>query len=106
LYLSAERTGVKGRAELKGLPALEMSPDLVVEILSPSNTRRDIENKLDDYRSLGVLETWLVSSEAETIEIVQLATDEAATGAVFGVDGVLRSEALGGFSLPIREIFG
>ena len=106
LYLSAERTGVKERAELKGLPALEMSPDLVVEILSPSNTRRDIENKLDDYRSLGVLETWLVSSEAETIEIVQLATDEAATGAVFGVDGVLRSEALGGFSLPIREIFG
>ena len=37
LYLSAERTGVKERAELKGLPALEMSPDLVVEILSPSN---------------------------------------------------------------------
>ena len=36
LYLSAERTGVKGRAELKGLPALEMSPDLVVEILPPA----------------------------------------------------------------------
>ena len=106
LYLNAERTGIRGRAQLQGIQFLEIAPDLVVEILSPSNTRRDIESKLEDYMNIGVRECWLVSPEAETIEIVLLSAEEAATEAIFGVDGTLRSEVLGGFSLPIREIFG
>jgi len=106
LYLSAERTGIKGVSELQALQALETPPDLVVEILSPSNTRREIGTKLDDYCRAGVLECWLVSSEAETIEVLRLSTDEAITEAIFGVDGTLHSEILGDFSLPMKELFG
>ena len=106
LYLSGERTGISGRAGLRGLQFLEMAPDLVVEILSPSNTRREIGNKLEDYRRVGALECWLVSPEAETIEVLRLSTEEAVTEAIFGVDGTLNSEVLSDFSLPIRELFG
>ena len=106
LYLSAERTGIKGRDQLRGLQFLEIPPDLVVEVLSPSNTRRDIEDKLADYRQIGVQECWLVSPEAETIEVLSLSPEEAATEAIFGVDSSLRSEVLGDFMLPIRDIFG
>ena len=106
LYLSAERTGIKGRAELRGLQYLEIPPDLVVEVLSPSNTRREMENKLEDYRQIGVHECWLVSPEAETIEVLRLSLEEIATEATFGVDGDLRSEVLGDFTLQLRGIFG
>jgi len=106
LYLNAERTGIQGRAQLRGIQFLEIPPDLVVEVLSPSNTRRDIEDKLGDFRNIGVRECWLVSPEAETIEVIRLTAEEAATEAIFGIDSSLRSRVLVDFALPIREIFG
>ncbi len=105
LYLSAERTGIRGLSDLRGLQLLEAPPDLVVEVLSPSNTRRDIESKLEDYRKIGVLECWLVSPEAETIEVLRLSPEGTATVGIFGIDGTLRSEALGDFSLRLRDVF-
>ena len=104
LYLSAERSGIKGRAELHGLHFLEMAPDLAVEVLSPSNGRRDIKDKLEDYRRIGVRECWLVSPEAETVEVLSLSAEETSTSAIFGVDGTLRPEILDEFSLPIGDI--
>lgn len=106
LYLNAQRTGVKGRAELRGLQYLETPPDLVVEVLSPSNTRRDLEGKLADYRRIGVLECWLVSPEAETIEVVSLSAETNFTVGVYGIDGSLQSQIPGGgFTLQLREVF-
>ena len=105
LYLSAERTGIRGRAELRGLQFLEIPPDLVVEVLSPSNTRHEIENKLADYRRIGVRECWQANPEAETIQVLRLSAQETVVAGIFGVDGTLRSEILGDFTLPIREIF-
>ena len=107
LYLSADRTGIRGRADLQGIQYLEIAPDLVVEVLSPSNTRRDIEGKLEDYRQIGVRECWLVSPEAETVEVLLLTSKEAVTEITFGVvDVTLRSDVLADFTLQLREIFG
>jgi Uma2 family endonuclease len=47
-------------------------PGLVVEVLSPSENRRRKEEKLTDYASIGVPEVWLISPQAETVEIRQL----------------------------------
>ena len=106
LYLSAARTGIRGRDQLQGLQFLELAPDLVVEVLSHSNRRLYIEDKLADYRAIGVKECWLVSPEAETVEVLRLSAETTATVATFGVDETLRSEVLAGFTLLIREIFG
>jgi Uma2 family endonuclease len=51
---------------------IEGGPDLVIEVLSPSDTRRVIEQKLEDYRRIGVRECWIVSIEAETVEVLKL----------------------------------
>jgi len=48
------------------------APQLVVEVLSPANTRRDREEKLADYAELGVPEAWIVSPEARTVEVLYL----------------------------------
>jgi len=106
LYLNSGRTGIRGIAELRGLQYLETPPDLVVEVLSPSNSRRDIEERLSDYRGIGVLECWLVSPEAETIEVLRLSPERAVTQAIFGIDDTLSSEVLSDFALPTRDIFG
>ena len=105
LYLSAERSGVKGPAELRGLQFLETPPDLVVEVLSASNSRGDIEERLADYKRIGVLERWLVSPEAETIEVLRLSAAEAATEAIFGFNDTLSSEVMGDFTMNVRHIF-
>lgn len=105
LYLNFQRTGIRERADVIGMNFLEAAPDLTVEVLSPSNTRREVQGKLEDYRHIGVYECWLVSPEAETVEIISLTGQEPESVAIFGVDATLRSELLPGIALNLREAF-
>ena len=106
LVVNANLTGIARPADLAGLPYLERPPLLTVEVLSPSNTRRDIEQRLADYRSIGVPECWLSRFPSRSVEVLRLTSDAALTVANYGMDDVLRSEVLPGFALPISEIFG
>jgi Uma2 family endonuclease len=58
---------------------IHSAPDLVVEVLSPANTRSERAEKLLDYESLGVPEVWVVSPEAQTIEVLLLKEGRLAT---------------------------
>ena len=51
---------------------IHSAPQLLVEVLSPANTRREREEKLADYASIGVPEVWVISSEARTLEVQYL----------------------------------
>lgn len=105
LFLSAVRSGITEGAQLRGLQLLQQAPDLVIEILSPTNTRRDIDQKLEDYRSIGVRECWIVSPEALTVEVVRLSPDGLHTLDIFGSGMTIRSEVLEGLALPIADVF-
>lgn len=70
------------------------APDLVVEILSPGNTKREMKDKYELYQEQGVKEYWIVSPETKTIQIFVLqdgkyigiqpvAEDEQVTSVVF-----------------------
>ncbi len=106
LVINAELTGINRPADLVGLPFLEKPPLLVVEVLSPSNTRRDIEQRLSDYRSIGVPECWLARFPTRSVEVLRMGPDAAVTVATYGMGDTLRSEVLPGFVLPIADIFG
>ncbi len=54
---------------------IHSAPELVVEVLSPANTRSERAEKLRDYESLGVPEVWVVSPEAQTVEVLRLNQD-------------------------------
>ena len=74
-FVNERQLGVEAGAETVGEVLShppEVAPDLVVEVLSPSNTRRDIQARLDDYRQVGALEFWLVSPDAKTVEVLRL----------------------------------
>jgi Uma2 family endonuclease len=51
---------------------IHSAPELVVEVLSPANTRSERAEKLQDYESLGVPEVWVVSPEAQSVDIAAI----------------------------------
>ncbi|GBC92004.1 hypothetical protein HRbin15_00465 [bacterium HR15] len=51
IFIRAER--VKSLEDLESAPRIEFAPDLVVEVLSPSDELADLNSKLDDYHALG-----------------------------------------------------
>ena len=63
LFVSAERAAIIGKANLRG------APDLVVEVLSPSNRRYDEVLKRELYERAGIQEYWLVDPEADTVKV-------------------------------------
>ena len=54
---------------------IEGAPDLVIEVLSPSNRGHDLLTKRALYARAGVQEYWLVDPDARTIEILTLDRD-------------------------------
>jgi Uma2 family endonuclease len=108
LFISYERIAAAGYDQNKFdlLSHLEMAPELVVEVLSPHESRPRISSKLRDYHKIGVKECWLVSSETETIEVVDLSGPQIVTQAVFGIESSLASKVLEDLSLGVRQIFG
>ena len=80
-------------------------PDLVVEVLSPSNSRSSIESKLADYAQIGVKECWLVSPQAHTVEVLSLVDGAWMRLSLRGLGDHMESGVLAGLELPVSGIF-
>ncbi len=81
---------------------LNFAPALAVEVLSPSNTRQEMDRKLRDYFAAGVRLVWYVDPVARRVQTFTavdqsqlLVEEETLTG------GTL----LPGFAVPLRELF-
>ena len=48
------------------------APDLVIEVLSPGNSKKEMKYKFDLYQEAGVLEYWIVNPADRTLFIYQL----------------------------------
>ena len=88
----------------------EGPPDLVVEILSPSNRAHDLEIKRELYARHGIPEYWILDSDAETVwALTEPITD--ISGGVYTVETlyypgeVLTTTVMPGLAIPVAEIF-
>ena len=79
-------------------------PDLIVEVLSPSTESRDRGIKFTDYASHGVREYWIIDTVAESVELYRL-VDMAYPPVEPAKGGLLSSDAIPGFEVPVRAIF-
>lgn len=80
------------------------APDFIVEILSDSTAKTDRETKFDDYAAHGVKEYWILDPDAEVVEQYLLRDEEYRL--IKKTDsGILKSEAIAGFTIPARAIF-
>jgi len=65
------------------------APELIVEVLSPANTRREKADKLHDYERIRVPEVWVASPEARTVEVLKFLDGKLQTIAILH-EGQLR----------------
>lgn len=84
---------------------IEGAPDLVVEILSPSNWTYDRQEKFEVYRAAGVSEYWIVDYRAKSIEVFNLDNGSYVLSGKFTSGQTAASTALAGFSIPVDEVF-
>ena len=100
MYVTRDRADVVTAANVQG------APDVVVEVLSPSNARLDTVRKYRLYASYGVREYWMVPLEFDRIEVVRLGEDGAfGRPALFLPGDMLTSPVLPGFELAIGPLF-
>jgi Uma2 family endonuclease len=102
LFISHERLG--GR-DLDDPAPLDPAPELVVEILSPSDTRSVLDDKLADYVKVGVQECWVVSRRFQTVEVLRVTPAGTETVATSGMGETVLSVAFPGLTLAVAEVF-
>ncbi len=93
------------KERLAGLPQTgfpEIAPDLAIEVISPSETPRHIERKIQQYLDAGTTAVWLFYPY-ETRAVVRLRSGE--TRLFAENETIEEPDLLPGFSLRLAEIF-
>lgn len=91
--------------EVYTAPHGSVVPDLAVEVFSSDQTRLSLQSKLEDYRQAGVRECWLVSPEAETVEVLRLSPQGIERIGLYGRGDTVRSEVLPELQIPTDSLF-
>ena len=81
-------------------------PELIIEILSPSNQAHDLVIKLNLYMQYGVKEYWIVNPLLNIVQIYVL-NDEGQYQQVdvLKENGTAHSEVIKGFNVNLEELF-
>lgn len=103
LFISNERLA-ECKEETDPTPLLA-APELVVEILSPSENRRSVGEKLIDYCAIGVQECWLVRTEPQSIEMLRLTKEGFESAGHYNPKETFQSLAMTNLSVSVDEIF-
>jgi Uma2 family endonuclease len=81
-------------------------PNLIVEILSPSNQTHDLITKLNLYMDYGVKEYWIVNPMLNSVSVYALNDEEMYVQHDMKTEiGSITSKFLPGFSVNLSEIF-
>jgi len=78
------------------------APDLAVEVLSPGNSRREVDQRLEDFFASGTRIAWIIDPDAERVEICHSLTQRKLLGPGADLDG---ETLLPGFRYPIEDLF-
>lgn len=83
-------------------PITPLAPDLAVEVISRSNTKKEMERKLREYFENGVRLVWLVRPRSRTVDVYTAADEMRRLRLGHTLDG---GDVLPGFALPLKELF-
>jgi Uma2 family endonuclease len=101
-FISAERLAALPKPRPR-IPSI--APDLAVEVLSESNTRAEIRQKLKEYFESGTRLAWVIDPPRRTVAVFEGPTEEPAR--VLSEHETLDGgEVLPGFTLPVSQLFG
>jgi Uma2 family endonuclease len=102
LFVSTARHDIVGQEYIEG------APDLVVEVLSPSNWLYDRSEKFRAYRDAGVGEYWIVDPRADTLEVFvhEAEASDYVLLNKFKMGDVVTLHVLSGFEVAVDEVLG
>ncbi len=80
---------------------LELAPDLIVEIISPTDRWQEIRAKLEDYFAIGVQQVWVVEPDTPSVLVYRSPTEAAK---LVGEDMLQGEGVLAGFALPVAQL--
>ncbi|MBS4072780.1 MAG: Uma2 family endonuclease [Algoriphagus sp.] len=81
------------------------APDLVVEILSPGNNRKELKVKYEIYEESGVKEYWVIHPSEQTLLIYTLVDGKYQSSGLYVAGDEVQSSCIDGFSLNLEDIF-
>jgi Uma2 family endonuclease len=84
---------------------IEGPADLIVEIISPSNSYTDRNQKKNGYLAFGIKEYWIVDPANETLEVYTLASGGDVPIIYLVSSGHVQSVTLQTLQLDLKEIF-
>ena len=99
LFVSKDRYHIRTPANIQG------APDLVVEVLSPSSSRRDWREKRDLYALHGVSEYWIIDPTNRLVWIMQLQDGVLEIDQTCADGDTVESTAIEGFSIEVADLF-
>jgi Uma2 family endonuclease len=79
-----------------------ISPNLVVEVLSPGNTKAEMDRKRIEYFDSGVQVVWIVDCSLRTVAVY---TSPSSCEVLGGAESVEGGEVLPGFTTPVSKFF-
>ena len=97
-YISAERLPLD--VEVTGY--YEVVPDLVVEVVSPGDSAREVMDKALMWLSYGTRLVWAVNPGSRTVDVYRPGERTATLGVDDALDGL---DVLPGFTCPVSDIF-
>jgi Uma2 family endonuclease len=97
-YVSAE---VAAR-QANDTTLIDGPPILAVEILSPSDTQDEIDEKIDQYLAAGVLLVWIIDPHDQTVTIYRPTQPPEMVNATQELSG---DPHLPGFSIAVADLF-
>jgi len=98
--------GFISKARLPVLPErgeAPIAPDLAVEVMSPTDRKRDLRSKAVRYLANGVRLVWLVFPAERVIEVYPIDGDVIA---LTDADTLTGGDVLPDFSVPVSAVFG
>lgn len=100
ILVICDRENIDAQGKYHGVPAL------VVEVLSPSTSAKDLTKKTELYMVCGVREYWVVDPGKQTVTVFVFDQGGIADYSVFRKDDEVRSAAFDGLRVALAELFG
>lgn len=80
-------------------------PDIIVEILSPGNNKKELKNKYEVYEESGVLEYWIIHPQEKTFLKYTLFDGNFQPSRLLTIGDEVTTPVLPGFALKLDELF-
>ena len=81
------------------------APELIVEILSPGNSKLELNHKYELYESSGVREYWIIHPEYLNLLIYTWVNGTYVPSRLFTAGDVIESQVVKGIKLDLEEFF-